>query len=697
MLRSSGDTPAPRAPKAEAAASCAMPCLADIDDARRSPNQVRDSTSPVGGVRGTAAAATGAAAAASEVVGADKMNVATDAVATAATAAQLQPLSSSGSHSGTGAGTARDGRVCSICGDCAVGCNFNAITCGSCKAFFRRNATKSKGLKCMFTGNCVMNTNTRRFCTACRLRKCFSVGMKPDLILDEEEKRRRKAKVLMNRKKKLQTLHCLQQASASSRRADGGMAQAAGCCPPPAPSSCMLSWQPPLPPAAGGEPAADDSQQTNSRSSDTNGSGSSSSSPLVRVAAEVPPDAAVVPTKPTGCGGSLATAPATPAVFLAATATTASAARADGYFVDSAAARRSANGVGQQSGQHRCACPLGTAPGSDDLPVFDCRRCTNHLAAAADAASVAAAGAASSALVMSVSSAPVVAANSISDTDMQLLYVECFRPQPVRLPSAQRRLMLHEREEVVALERCYSSTIGEIVSNEWDEIKPTCSIEYIINLSSVVLRRLISFAKSLRGFASASQDIQVTLLKAGAVACLAIRSAQVYDPDRRCWDDGRGKTVSIDVIDQVFSGVDPVAGRRHGALMGAIKRLVPTGADGGCDLAVFALLQAIAMLSPEHALAACNDGDTLAILSDAQQRYMLLLRHHLEATYSYALAADVLPSLLQHLAMCKRYGVHVRRWLTVCNVSRIDPLLKELYNLESPRSAIQFAATAADP
>ena len=40
----------------------------------------------------------------------------------------------------------RDGTqlLCSVCSDKALGYNFDAITCESCKAFFRRNATKAK-------------------------------------------------------------------------------------------------------------------------------------------------------------------------------------------------------------------------------------------------------------------------------------------------------------------------------------------------------------------------------------------------------------------------------------------------------------------------------------------------------------------------------------------------------------------------
>uniref|UniRef100_T1J1D7 Nuclear hormone receptor HR96 n=1 Tax=Strigamia maritima TaxID=126957 RepID=T1J1D7_STRMM len=57
-----------------------------------------------------------------------------------------------------------DSKVCGVCGDKALGYNFNAITCESCKAFFRRNALKKKEYKCPFNNNCKVEIITRRFC-----------------------------------------------------------------------------------------------------------------------------------------------------------------------------------------------------------------------------------------------------------------------------------------------------------------------------------------------------------------------------------------------------------------------------------------------------------------------------------------------------------------------------------------------------
>ena len=52
-------------------------------------------------------------------------------------------------HSSTDAGSVtkphtqrKYGKICTVCGDKALGYNFDAISCESCKAFFRRNAGK---------------------------------------------------------------------------------------------------------------------------------------------------------------------------------------------------------------------------------------------------------------------------------------------------------------------------------------------------------------------------------------------------------------------------------------------------------------------------------------------------------------------------------------------------------------------------
>ncbi|CAG2111893.1 unnamed protein product, partial [Medioppia subpectinata] len=81
-----------------------------------------------------------------------------------------------------------------------MGYNFCAISCESCKAFFRRNATKLEEYKCPFEDKCKVNVVTRKFCRKCRLRKCYAVGMKQEWILNDEEKELRRLQIEENRK-----------------------------------------------------------------------------------------------------------------------------------------------------------------------------------------------------------------------------------------------------------------------------------------------------------------------------------------------------------------------------------------------------------------------------------------------------------------------------------------------------------------
>ncbi|CAF1086903.1 unnamed protein product [Adineta ricciae] len=92
--------------------------------------------------------------------------------------------------------------ICSICDGHAHGYNFDAITCESCKAFFRRNALKADGIpKCRLSnGKCAITVSTRKRCKACRLAKCFEKGMRADWILTDEERMSKRQKIEENRR-----------------------------------------------------------------------------------------------------------------------------------------------------------------------------------------------------------------------------------------------------------------------------------------------------------------------------------------------------------------------------------------------------------------------------------------------------------------------------------------------------------------
>ncbi|XP_074657205.1 nuclear receptor subfamily 1 group I member 3-like [Tubulanus polymorphus] len=71
-------------------------------------------------------------------------------------------------------------KVCRVCGDKAIGCNFGVVSCESCKAFFRRMAFRVLKSRCK--GHCDVNKVSRIYCKKCRLMKCFRAGMDKNLV-----------------------------------------------------------------------------------------------------------------------------------------------------------------------------------------------------------------------------------------------------------------------------------------------------------------------------------------------------------------------------------------------------------------------------------------------------------------------------------------------------------------------------------
>lgn len=96
--------------------------------------------------------------------------------------------------------------TCVVCGGDAHGYNFDAISCESCKAFFRRNAIRPLSkFKCRHDGHCEVAFDRKRRCKKCRLEKCLQSGMRKEWILTENEKQEKRMKIEHNRR--LRALH----------------------------------------------------------------------------------------------------------------------------------------------------------------------------------------------------------------------------------------------------------------------------------------------------------------------------------------------------------------------------------------------------------------------------------------------------------------------------------------------------------
>lgn len=57
----------------------------------------------------------------------------------------------------------------------------------------------------------------------------------------------------------------------------------------------------------------------------------------------------------------------------------------------------------------------------------------------------------------------------------------------------------------------------------------------VINLTAIVIRRLIKMAKKINAFKNMCQEDQVALLKGGCTEIMLLRSAMNYDPTKQTW------------------------------------------------------------------------------------------------------------------------------------------------------------------
>ncbi|XP_072895559.1 estrogen receptor beta-like isoform X2 [Hemitrygon akajei] len=79
--------------------------------------------------------------------------------------------------SGIGVCNRRDAHFCAVCNDFASGYHYGVWSCEGCKAFFKRSIQGHNAYICPATNQCTIDKNRRKSCQACRLRKCYEVGM----------------------------------------------------------------------------------------------------------------------------------------------------------------------------------------------------------------------------------------------------------------------------------------------------------------------------------------------------------------------------------------------------------------------------------------------------------------------------------------------------------------------------------------
>ena len=194
------------------------------------------------------------------------------------------------------------------------------------------------------------------------------------------------------------------------------------------------------------------------------------------------------------------------------------------------------------------------------------------------------------------------------------------------------------------------------------------SLDQLVNQSSITVLRIIKFAKRLEEFGKLSQECQIGILKGCWIHILLLRSVSVYDIVRDVWGTPRGDIPTA--ILKNATGYDQL----HDDHINYCKSIKTIIRD---DITIVVILIVIVLFSPEgpHVM-------TRELVSNIQDRYLVLLKHYLESKYTYLRAADMFPQLISKMKELKELAeVHGRVLLDV-NPNEIEPIMLEILDLK---------------
>nr|CDS28331.1 Nuclear hormone receptor HR96 [Hymenolepis microstoma] len=569
----------------------------------------------------------------------------------------------------------RDEKTCAVCGDHAFGFNFGAIACESCKAFFRRNALRASMPPCLFNDSCMIQVKTRRFCSPCRLSKCFAVGMRKSCIMDEKAKRERREKIQRNRERKVASI----QKGATGAGGDGGggggggvVASASPICyhgstgspnsseyqhpPHPMPSDCSSSFYPMMPTGAPVSNCGAESHPVTLEGDVSIGSSSGSwqmsqgmhQNQMLSMGGYPPhhlhnaPPSMIMPSapsdihqqQPTSFSGMESTAYShDPTHDITST----------GDWLQMMTSSKSVEDT------------------NSTLPYYVKKSGTTAILSPKNPPS-------------NMNGDCKSGVKNVLDGHVWTLEPEdpsnkeCIALCPNFLKTGMARLLSkHQWTALNDLRSAYETSFLDSAFDHAPESSSNITISSLVNTSGFLVRKFINFAKKLADFSVLGQEGQICLLKGVVLNALFIRSASHYDVVKDVWLTPKGEIPTS--ILRIATGLQNLY-EEHAKYCRNFADVVRK------DSHLVALMQVLCLFAPDRPR--LSDRQSVSNIYD---RYILLLKHYLEARHGFTrgrtLLAAVLTNLAELQALTDNYG-HI---LLHVDPSKVDPLVLEVFNL----------------
>ncbi|XP_046973079.1 nuclear hormone receptor HR96 [Vanessa cardui] len=535
-------------------------------------------------------------------------------------------------------------KICLVCGDKALGYNFNAISCESCKAFFRRNALTNKEFKCPFSNNCEITVVTRRFCQKCRLEKCLSVGMVKEFIMSDEDKAEKRRKIEENRAKKRQIQDSDDSVSSSkSFRRDDDMTNS---YTPSVQESSVLQYD-----VLNSTTCSPHSTVQSPLNNDMENS--INSPPVYNQFAPV----------------QSTEQPYTMKVYPIDEKTVINQALYEQRLMeqynicDSVESMyqspkqntiRSILTNGETKDQHVCEEMPSTSSNPDVNKARDILQDVERIEPNSMESILCEA--------IKLEFEAYTSISSCSGSSRELNEVE--RAKLNELIVANKALNAPIDDDI-------SQLIGDTATAELkdDNGKHDPRLITIVNFTAIAIRRLIKMAKKINAFKNMCEEDQVALLKGGCIEMMVLRSTMTYDGQRNQWklphSHEQYGCIQTDVLKLAKGNIY----RSHESFIRSFDPRWRT------DEHVILVMSAILLFTPDRAKVVHRD-----VIKLEQNSYYYLLRRYLESVYPGCEAKSTFLKLIQKILELRKLAEEVTG--VYLDVHPIEPLLMEIFDLK---------------
>ncbi|KAG5873293.1 hypothetical protein JTB14_028408 [Gonioctena quinquepunctata] len=222
----------------------------------------------------------------------------------------------------------------------------------------------------------------------------------------------------------------------------------------------------------------------------------------------------------------------------------------------------------------------------------------------------------------------------------------------------------------------FDDELNDLIGTEYDlqssmnrKVETDPILVDVINLTAICIRRLIKMAKKINAFKNMCQEDQVALLKGGCTEIMLLRSAMNYDSKKRTWQiphTSENFKVDVDILKLAKGNIY----QEHEHF---IKTFLPKWRS---DENLILIMCAVILFTPERPRVVHQD-----VVKLEQNSYYYLLRRYLESIYPGCEAKSTFLKLIHKVAELHRINEEVISVYLNVNPSQVEPLLIEIFDL----------------